>query len=275
MANRQTLILDGIDIATKGVKLLDYTVLSFAGYKDGGFRNPDGIDGVLDSPSSAMSGLTGNATFIIEGATEQAVNDVYRKFKQWIRSNSFWKISTKEDPNFYRLGKFLGEEEPSQLTEVPVFKQAWRVVKLAIQFKDGYEHSARSTEQSVASNGTLTIQNDGRATRELKVTIQATSNITGYFKVEVTNSGSLVFGSDGSVMSTGQRFTVDFGTFELLLIGTNNQVTNRFSMIKQGSFFKVPSGSSTFKVQYKARWANSWTSTIPATVKIELNKSYY
>lgn len=275
MANRQTLILDGIDIATKRVKLLDYTILNFAGYKDGGFKNPDGIDGVLDSPSSAMSGLTGNAIFIIEGETESEVNDIYRKFKQWIRSKSFWKISTKEDPNFYRLGKFLGEEEPSQLTEVPVFRQAWRVIKIAIQFKDGYEHSASSPEQSVPSSGILTIQNDGRATRDLKVTIQATSNITGYFRIEVSNSGSLVFGTDGSLMARNQLFTVDFGTFELLLIATNNRVTNRFSMIKEGSFFKVPSGSSTFKVQYKARWANAWTSTLPATVKIELKKSYY
>lgn len=275
MANHQTLMLDGIDIATKGVKLLDYTVLNFAGYKDGGFKNPDGIDGVIDSPSSAMSGLTGNATFIIEGATEAAVNDIYRKFKQWIRSKSFWKISTKEDSQFYRLGKFLGEEEPSQLTDVPIFRQAWRVIRIAIQFKDGYEHSVSAPEQSVPSNGTLTIQNDGRVTRDLKVTIQATADITGYFRVEIANSGSIVFGTDSNLMAQGERFIVDFGTFELLLLATNNRVTNRFSMIKEGSFFKVPTGSSTFKVQYKSRWANAWTSTLPATVKIELKKSYY
>lgn len=275
MANRQTLMLDGIDIATRGIKLLDYTVLNFAGYKDGGFKNLDGIDGVIDSPSSAMSGLTGNATFIIEGATEAAVNDIYRKFKQWIRSKSFWKISTKEDPQFYRLGKFLGEEEPSQLTEVPIFRQAWRVIRIAIQFKDAYEHLVAVPELTVPSSGSLSLTNDGRPTRELKVTIQATSAIAGYFKVEIPNAGFLTFGTDGSLMAQNEKFSLDLGTFELLHIGTNNQVTNRFAMIKEGSFFKVPSGTSTLRIYYKARWGNSWTSTLPATVKAELKKSYY
>ena len=50
MANRQTLLIDSIDISTLGAKLLDYSVLGFSGFKDGGFKNFEGIDGVIDSP---------------------------------------------------------------------------------------------------------------------------------------------------------------------------------------------------------------------------------
>nr|DAX68262.1 MAG TPA: hypothetical protein [Caudoviricetes sp.] len=35
MANRQTLLADGIDLSTKGATVLDYTGLTLAGFKDG------------------------------------------------------------------------------------------------------------------------------------------------------------------------------------------------------------------------------------------------
>ena len=278
MASRQTLLIDGTDISTLGAKLLDYTVLNFSSFKDGGFKNPDGIDGVLDSPSTAMSGTTGSITIIFEGMNERQVNANYRKFKQFIRSKSFWKISTIEDPDYYRLGKFLGESEPGILTDFTIMQEAWYATKISIQFKDGYEYSSQVPEISYVFNSTkngMEISNLGRPTRHLSISLKATSALIGYFKVEIIGQGYLEFGSQGQYLSQNDTVQLDFSTFELLKIATTNQVTNLFKLIKSGKFFKVPSGKSTLRISYKATESGQWTTTLPATAKFQLTTSYY
>jgi hypothetical protein len=278
MASRQTLLIDGTDIITLGAKLLDYTVLNFSSFKDGGFKNPDGIDGVLDSPSTAMSGTTGSITIIFEGTNERQVNANYRKFKQFIRSKSFWKISTKEDPDFYRIGKFLGESEPGILTDYTIMQEAWYATKISIQFKDGYEYSSQVPELSYTFDSTkngMEITNSGRPTRHLTISLKATAPIIGYFKVEIIGQGYLEFGSQGQYLSQNDTVRLDFSTFELLKIASTNQVTNIFKLIKSGKFFKVPSGKSTLRISYKATETGQWTTTLPATAKFQLTTSYY
>lgn len=278
MANRQTLLIDNIDISTLGAKLLDYSVLGLSGFKDGGFKNFEGIDGVIDSPSNTISGATGSITIIFEGMTEAEVNQKYRAFKQKIRSKSFWNISTKEDANYYRIGKFLGESEPGQLTDVPIFAQAWFATKIAIQFKNGYEYAKDNPELTYAYNseaqGMLLI-NDGRETRDLKVKLTASSNLVGYFKIEIAGQGSLEFGSDGTFSPSGSSILMNFSTFELVRIASNNSVTNMFAYIKSGKFFKVPAGTSTIRIAYKTTSEGSWQYNLPVTAKIQLEKSYY
>ena len=278
MANRQTLLIDSIDISTLGAKLLDYSVLGFSGFKDGGFKNFEGIDGVIDSPSNTVSGATGSITIIFEGMTEAEVNQKYRAFKQKIRSKSFWNISTKEDANYYRIGKFLGESEPGQLTDVPVYAQAWIVTKIAIQFKNGYEYAKDNPELTYDYNSAaqgMVLSNDGRETRDLKVKLTASSNLVGYFKIEIAGQGSLEFGSDGTFIPSDSTILMNFSTFELVRIASNNSVTNMFAYIKSGKFFKVPAGSSTIRIAYKATSAGSWQYNLPVTAKIQLEKSYY
>lgn len=278
MANRQTLLIDSIDIATLGATLLDYSVLGFSGFKDGGFKNFEGIDGVIDSPSNTVSGATGSITVIFEGRNELEVNQKYRTFKQKIRSKSFWNISTKEDANYYRIGKFLGELEPGLLTDVPVYAQAWMVTKIAIQFKDGYEYAKNNAEVNYAyntSNQGMFLDNDGRETRDLKVKLISNSNLSGYFKIEIAGQGSLEFGSDGVFIPSGNTILMNFSTFELVRLSAANAVTNMFAYIKTGKFFKVPSGRSTIRIAYKPTASGSWQYNLPVTVKIKLEKSYY
>ena len=278
MANRQTLLIDSIDISTLGARLLDYSVLGFSGFKDGGFKNFEGIDGVVDSPSNTVSGATGSITVIFEGPNELEVNQKYRAFKQKIRSKSFWNISTKEDSNYYRIGKFLGESEPSTLTETPIYSQAWIVTKIAIQFKNGYEYAKNNAEVDYVYNTTnqgMFLDNDGRDTRDLKVTLTSTTDLSGYFRIEIVGQGSLEFGSDGVFIPAGNTILMNFSTFELVRLTAANAVTNMFAYIKNGKFFKVPSGESTLRISYKATETGQWTTTLPATAKVQLDKSYY
>ena len=278
MANRRTLLIDSIDISTLGAKLLDYSVLGFSGLKDGGFKNFEGIDGVIDSPSNTVSGATGSITVIFEGRNEVEVNQKYRAFKQKIRSKSFWNISTKEDANYYRIGKFLGESEPGTLIDVPIFAQAWMVTKIAIQFKDGYEYAINNAEVTYAYNDTnegMFLDNDGRETRDLKVKLTSTTNLAGYFRIEIAGQGSLEFGSDGVFIPSGNTILMNFSTFALVRLTAENAVTNMFAYIKSGKFFKVPSGRSTIRIAYKATASGSWQYNLPVTAKVQLEKSYY
>ena len=278
MANRQTLLIDSIDISTLGAKLLDYSVLGFSGFKDGGFKNFEGIDGVIDSPSNTVSGATGSITVIFEGQNELEVNQKYRAFKQKIRSKSFWNISTKEDANYYRIGKFLGESEPSTLTDVPVYAQAWIVTKIAIQFKNGYEYAKNNAEVNYVYNATnqgMFLDNDGRETRDLKVKLTSTTDLAGYFRIEIVGQGSLEFGSEGVFIPEGNTILMNFSTFELVRLTAANAVTNMFAYIKNGKFFKVPSGRSTIRIAYKSTAAGSWQYNLPVTAKVQLEKSYY
>ena len=278
MANRETLLIDSIDISTLGARLLDYSVLGFSGFKDGGFKNFEGIDGVVDSPSNTVSGATGSITVIFEGLNELEVNQKYRAFKQKIRSKSFWNISTKEDSNYYRIGKFLGESEPGTLTEIPVYSQAWIVTKIAIQFKNGYEYAKNNAEVNYIYNATnqgMFLDNDGRDTRDLKVRLTSTTDLAGYFRIEIVGQGSLEFGSDGVFIPEGNTILMNFSTFELIRLSAENAVTNMFTYIKNGKFFKVPSGRSTIRIAYKETSSGSWQYNLPVTVKIQLDKSYY
>lgn len=278
MANRETLLIDSIDISTLGARLLDYSVLGFSGFKDGGFKNFEGIDGVIDSPSNTVSGATGSITVIFEGQNEVEVNQKYRAFKQKIRSKSFWNISTKEDSNYYRIGKFLGESEPGTLIDVPIFAQAWIVTKIAIQFKNGYEYAINNAEVTYAYNSTnqgMFLDNDGRETRDLKVKLTSTTNLAGYFRIEIAGQGSLEFGSDGVFIPSGNTILMNFSTFELVRLTATNAVTNIFAYIKSGKFFKVPSGRSTIRIAYKATASGSWQDNLPVTAKVQLEKSYY
>ena len=278
MANRQTLLIDSIDISTLGARLLDYSVLGFSGFKDGGFKNFEGIDGVVDSPSNIVSGATGSITVIFEGPNELEVNQKYRAFKQKIRSKSFWNISTKEDSNYYRIGKFLGESEPGTLTEIPVYSQAWIVTKIAIQFKNGYEYAKNDAEVNYVYNTTnqgMFLDNDGRDTRDLKVKLTSTTDLAGYFRIEIVGQGSLEFGSDGVFIPAGNTILMNFSTFELVRLAAANAVTNMFAYIKNGKFFKVPSGRSTIRIAYKSTASGSWQYNLPVTAKVQLEKSYY
>lgn len=278
MANRQTLLIDSIDISTLGARLLDYSVLGFSGFKDGGFKNFEGIDGVVDSPSNTVSGATGSITVIFEGQNELEVNQKYRAFKQKIRSKSFWNISTKEDSNYYRIGKFLGESEPGTLTDIPIYSQAWIVTKIAIQFKNGYEYAKNNAEVNYVYNTTnqgMFLDNDGRDTRDLKVTLTSTTDLSGYFRIEIVGQGSLEFGSDGVFIPAGNSILMNFSTFELVRLTAANAVTNMFTYIKNGKFFKVPSGRSTIRIAYKSTASGSWQYNLPVTAKVQLEKSYY
>lgn len=279
MANRQTLLVDGIDLATKGATVLDYTGLTLAGFKDSGFKNPEGIDGVLDSPSTALSGLTGSVTVMFKGISEKYVNAKYREFKQFIRSKSFWRISTKEDPDFYRLGKFLGESEHGKLTEVPTLGEATLIIKIGIQFKDAYEYTnsvIRRTYNFNSSDGGSKLPNPGRPTRQVRIELRANSRVNGYFRIEEKSSGKFVeFGTNSVLMETGSVIMLNLGTFELIEIQSSRQVTNIFRYIKRGAFFKVPTGESTIEIQYRASDTASWTNTLPVTVEMFLSPSYY
>ena len=278
MANRQTILIDSIDISTLGAKLLDYSVLGFSGFKDGGFKNFEGIDGVIDSPSNTVSGATGSITVIFEGANESEVNQKYRTFKQKIRSKSFWNISTKEDSNYYRIGKFLGESEPGNLTEVPIYAQAWLATKIAIQFKDGYEYLKNNAELNYVYNTTnqgMFLDNDGRETRNLKVKLTSSTGLYGYFRIEIAGQGSLEFGSEGIFIPSGNTILMNFSTFELVRLSSTNEVTNMFAYIKSGKFFKVPSGRSTIRIAYKSSAEGTWQYNLPVTIKVQLEKSYY
>lgn len=279
MANRSTIVLDGIDVTTKGVTVLDYSGLSFAGYKDSGFKNPEGIDGVLNSSSTAISGLTGSITILIKGTSEAEVNNSFRTFKLWLRSKSFWKISTKEDPTFYRLGKFLGESEPGVLTEVPMFGEAHYVTKINIQFKDGYEYSTSTIEKNYtyqpAKSGD-TLSNPGRPTRQVRFEIRATSTLTGYFRITNSEDDLFVeFGTNGPIIENGSTIILNLGTFELVKVAANKQVTNLFRYIKRGEFFKVPSGNPVIQIHYRPNDSGSWTTNLPVQVKMTLSPSYY
>lgn len=279
MANRQTLLADGIDLSTKGATVLDYTGLTLAGFKDSGFKNPEGIDGVLDSPSTALSGLTGSVTVLFKGLSEKQVNAKYREFKQFIRSKSFWRLSTKEDPDFYRFGKFLGESEHGSLTEVPVLGEATLIVKIGIQFKDGYEYTnavIRKPYTFKAADGGDKLPNPGRPTRQVRLELRATSQLNGYFRIEEKSSGQFVeFGTNSVLMETGSIIMLNLGTFELIKISASQQATNIFRYIKRGAFFKVPNGEATIKIQYRANDTASWTTTLPVTVEMFLSPSYY
>lgn len=278
MANRQTILIDSIDISSLGAKLIDYSVLGFSGFKDGGFKNFEGIDGVIDSPSNTVSGATGSITVIFEGSNESEVNQKYRAFKQKIRSKSFWNISTKEDSNYYRIGKFLGESEPGTLTEVPIYAQAWLATKIAIQFKDGYEYLKNNAELNYVYNTTnqgMFLDNDGRETRNLKVKLTSSTDLSGYFRIEIAGQGSLEFGSDGVFIPSGNTILMNFSTFELIRLSSTNAVTNMFTYIKSGKFFKVPNGRSTIRIAYKSNAEGTWQYNLPVTAKIQLEKSYY
>ena len=278
MANRQTILIDSIDISSLGAKLIDYSVLGFSGFKDGGFKNFEGIDGVIDSPSNTVSGATGSITVIFEGSNESEVNQKYRAFKQKIRSKSFWNISTKEDSNYYRIGKFLGESEPGTLTDVPIYAQAWLATKIAIQFKDGYEYLKNNAELNYVYNTTnqgMFLDNDGRETRNLKVKLTSSTDLSGYFRIEIAGQGSLEFGSDGVFIPSGNTILMNFSTFELVRLSSTNEVTNMFAYIKSGKFFKVPNERSTIRIAYKSSAAGTWQYNLPVTAKIQLEKSYY
>lgn len=278
MANRQTILIDSIDISSLGAKLIDYSVLGFSGFKDGGFKNFEGIDGVIDSPSNTVSGATGSITVIFEGSNESEVNQKYRAFKQKIRSKSFWNISTKEDSNYYRIGKFLGESEPGTLTEVPIYAQAWLATKIAIQFKDGYEYLKNNAELNYVYNATnqgMFLDNDGRETRNLKVKLTSSTDLSGYFRIEIAGQGSLEFGSEGIFIPSGNTILMNFSTFELVRLSSSNEVTNMFAYIKSGKFFKVPSGRSTIRIAYKSSAEGTWQYNLPVTTKVQLEKSYY
>lgn len=279
MASRQTLLVDGIDLVDKGATVLEYVGLTFAGFKDSGFKNPEGIDGVLDSPSNAMSALTGSVTLMFHGETEKQVNQKYRQFKQFIRSKSFWRISTLEDPGYYRMGKFLGETEQGKLVDVQAFKDTSLVVKLGIQFKDAYEYSdstVRKVYKFQPALGGDSLPNPGRPTRQFRVEIRTTSQIKGYFRIGEKSSGQFVeFGTNSVLMESGSIIILNLGTFELIKISSANQATNLFRYIKRGAFFKIPNGNSTITIEYRADDAATWTSTLPAQVELFLNPSYY
>lgn len=278
MANRDTILVDDIDLSTKGVTILEYSGISFAALKDGGFKNPEGIDGVLDSPSTAFSGLTASITVLIEGESEKDVNATYREFKQFIRSRSFWKISTKEDPEFFRYGKFLGESEPGVLTDVPIFAQAHLITKIGIQFKDGYEYSKNviTGQYNYASgiNG-HEITNPGRPTRHFEVEISTTQRLPGYIRIECIGQGSVEFGTNSIILDPGNRIKFNFGTFELLQLAINNNVKNIFGYLKNAQFFKIPSGKSVLRISYRTSDTATWTTNLPFQVRYSLSPSYY
>ena len=129
MANHSTILLDDKDIAELDAKLLEYKSSTMGTPKDGGVKNVDGIDGVLDSTSSALSALTGYVTLLFEGTTEAEVNSKFRKFKQYISQKSFWKMSVPQDKDFFKYGKFVGQAKMPDLTDVPSYAQSSLIVK--------------------------------------------------------------------------------------------------------------------------------------------------
>ena len=152
MANHSTMYLDDKDIAELDAKLLEYKSSTMGAPKDGGVKNLDGIDGVLDSTSTALSALTGYLTVMFEGTTEKEVNAKFRKFKQYIAQKSFWKMSVPQDTDFFKYGKFVGQAEMPDLTDVPSYAQSSLIVKLNIQFKNAYEYSKLAIESKATGN---------------------------------------------------------------------------------------------------------------------------
>ena len=164
------------------------------------------------------------------------------------------------------------------MTEVPIYAQAWLATKIAIQFKDGYEYLKNNAEQNYVYNTTnqgMFLDNDGRETRDLKVKLTSTTDLSGYFRIEIAGQGSLEFGSDGVFIHSGNTILMNFSTFELVRLSEANAVTNMFAYIKNGKFFKVPSGRSTIRIAYKSTEAGSWQYNLPVTAKVQLEKSYY
>ena len=164
------------------------------------------------------------------------------------------------------------------MTDVPVYAQAWIVTKIAIQFKDSYEYAKNNAEVNYVYNATnqgMFLDNDGRETRDLKVKLTSTTNLGGYFRIEIAGQGSLEFGSDGTFIPSGSTILMNFSTFELVRIASNNSVTNIFAYIKSGKFFKVPAGSSTIRIAYKPTAEGTWQYNLPVTAKVQLEKSYY
>ena len=119
------------------------------------------------------------------------------------------------------------------------------------------------------------LDNDGRETRDLKVKLTSTTALTGYFRIEIVGQGSLEFGSDGVFIQAGNTILMNFSTFELVRLTPANAVTNMFAYIKNGKFFKVPSGRSTIRIAFKSTAAGSWQYNLPVTAKVQLEKSYY
>ena len=68
---------------------------------------------------------------------------------------------------------------------------------------------------------------------------------------------------------------MNFSTFELVRLTAANAVTNMFAYIKNGKFFKVPSGRSTIRIAYKSSASGSWQYNLPVTATVQLEKSYY
>ena len=223
--------------------------------------------------------MTGSITILIKGTSEAEVNANFRAFKLWLRSKPFWKISTKEDPTFYRLGKFLGESEPGTLTEVPMFDEAHYITKISIQFKDGYEYSTETVEKTYSYQSTKSgdvLPNPGRPTRQVRFEIKSTSTLTGYFRITNSEDDFFVeFGTNSVIIENGSTIILNLGTFELVKVAANKQVTNLFRYIKRGGFFKVPSGEPVIQIHYRPNDSSSWTTNLPVQVKMTLSPSYY
>ena len=164
------------------------------------------------------------------------------------------------------------------MTEVPIYAQAWLATKIAIQFKDGYEYLKDNAELNYVYNTTnqgMFLDNDGRETRNFKVKLTSTTDLAGYFRIEVIGQGLIEFGSDGTFLLSGNTILMNFSNFELIRLTAANAVTNMFAYIKKGKFFKIPSGRSTIRIAYKATSSGSWQYNLPVTAKVQLEKSYY
>lgn len=274
MANHSTMFLDDKDIAELDAKLLEYKSSTMGTPKDGGVKNLDGIDGVLDSTSTALSALTGYLTVMFEGTTEAEVNAKFRKFKQYISQKSFWKMSVPQDKDFFKYGKFVGQAEMPDLTDVPSYAQSSLIVKLSIQFKNAYEYSKLAIE-SKATGNIISVSNPGRPTRDAVITIKSDNQLSGFVKITSEAGDVIEFGTESIMFYVNSTIKVDLGRFEMTRIMANNQVNNIFSYIKTGRFFKIPSGTSSIQIEYKARTADEWSTQIPFSAEIELSPSYY
>ena len=99
--------------------------------------------------------------------------------------------------------------------------------------------------------------------------------VNAYFRIEIAGQGSVEFGSDGVFIPSGNTILMNFSTFELIRLSSANAVTNMFTYIKSGKFFKVPNGRSTIRIAYKSSAEGTWQYNLPVTAKIQLEKSYY
>lgn len=99
------LLIDGKSLSDLGLKLLDYEIDTLPSRKDGGGINAEGLEGVIPLTNTVYNSATGTLTIIIEGESNEAVHDILRDFRTWVRSTTdFRKMIFTDDPKYFRKG---------------------------------------------------------------------------------------------------------------------------------------------------------------------------